>query len=223
MRTASPPVLIPALLALLLAVACRPTDAPSAATPADALTPQQQIAHRLGLNGVPFSEPLPRPDFVLRDTSGAPFDFRAATEGRLTLLFFGYTNCPDICPVHMANLAAVLGRSPDLRKRVEVVFVGVDVPRDTPGHLREWLDHFDRGFVGLTGTPEEIEAAQLAAGVPPAMVDSRWEDGYSVSHAGWLTLYTPDGPARLRYPFGTRQSELAHDLEVLVEKGWPGA
>ena len=137
----------------VLGVACRP-PAENAATASPAL-PQSEaarIAAQLRLSGSVFDEPLAKPDFTLTDTSGAPFDFRAETDGKLTLLFFGYTSCPDICPIHLANLAAVLRQiSPDFQRRIQVVFVGVDAPRDTPERMRSWLDSFDARFVGLTG------------------------------------------------------------------------
>lgn len=175
----------------------------------------------LRLAGAPVEEPARKPDFVLTDTRGEPYAFRPETAGRLTLLFFGYTSCPDVCPVHLANLAAALRGDPEVRRAVEVVFVGVDPERDTPERLRSFLDGFDPSFVGLTGSPEALAAAQRAAGVPEAFVDATWEGGYSVSHAGWILVYTPDGRARLKYPFGTRQKEWAHDLGVLVRRGWP--
>ena len=211
-----------ALVALALALACGggSESVPHAMDP----SPGQRVAERLRLHGVAFDEPLPKPDFVLRDTSGRPYDFRAETDGKLTLLFFGYTSCPDICPVHLANLGAVFERlSAEERRQVEVVFVGVDPPRDTPERMRAWLDHFDPAFVGLTGTPEELEAAQRAAAVPPAFVESEFEGGYSVGHAAWVLLYTPDNQGRLRYPFGVRQSEWDHDLTTLLREGWPEA
>jgi protein SCO1/2 len=180
-------------------------------------------AARLRLAGTPLEGPAPPPDFVLTDTAGEPFDFAHATRGFVTLLYFGYTSCPDVCPVHLANIAAALHRSPpDVRRGVKVVFVGVDPARDTPPRLREWLDHFDPGFVGLTGSPEDLEAAQRAAGVPPAFAEATGDD-YAVSHAGWVLLLTPDNRPRLRYPLGTRQKQWAHDLEVLVRQGWPDA
>ncbi len=187
----------------------------------DAAPASHPVATALRLSGVPTETFGGKPDFVLTDTEGQPFDFREATRDRTTLLFFGYTSCPDICPVHLANVAAVLRKLPrDVGRAVTVVFVAVDPPRDTPERIRTWLDHFDGRFVGLTGTPAELEAAQVAAGVPPAYADGEGDD-YIVSHAGWISLYTHDGRAELRYPFGTRQHEWAHDLEVLVETGWP--
>src|SRR5215467_3592343 len=97
--------------------------------------------------------PLPKPAFVLTDTSGAPFDFRQKTDGYVTLLFFGYTYCPDQCPMHMANLGAALKKLPPaIAGQVKLVFVTTDPERDFPAVLRRWLDLFDPHFIGLTGT-----------------------------------------------------------------------
>src|SRR5438094_4891203 len=81
--------------------------------------------------------PLPKPAFVLTDTSGAAFDFRQRTEGHVTLLFFGYTYCPDQCPMHMANLGSALKKMPAaMADRVKLVFVTTDPERDLPAVLR---------------------------------------------------------------------------------------
>src|SRR6201981_1371188 len=99
--------------------------------------------------------PLPKPRFVLTDTSGAPFDFWNRTRGSITLLFFGYTYCPDECPMHMANLGAALKRlPPGIASQVKLFFVTTDPARDPRLDLRRWLDHFDKRFVGLTGTAD---------------------------------------------------------------------
>jgi len=199
-------------------VACEPSadvGSPSAA---------ERTAQRLGLSARPLSAPLPRPDFSLTDTDGNRFDFRGATSGRLTLLFFGYTHCPDICPGHLTSLAAGLrALPPELREQVLVVFVGVDAERDTRERVRGWLDHFDPRFVGLTGTEAELAAAQRAALVPTASIEDRWEGGYSVAHASWILVYTPDDQAHLRYGFGTTATQWSHDLERLAREGWPAA
>jgi protein SCO1/2 len=208
---------------LALGLGCGRSTQEATPQPANAPTAAEKIVERLRLSGVPFSVPLPKPDFTLTDTSGKPFHFHAATQGYLTLLFFGYTNCPDVCPVHLANIAAVLKRDPDLYQDLKVVFVGVDAPRDTPKTVRRFLDQFDPSFIGLTGTPAELERAELAAAVPPAFVEKRFKGGYTVSHAAWVLLYTRDDLGHLRYPFGTRQSEWAHDLAVLARQGWPAS
>lgn len=187
-----------------------------------ARTEPERIVARLHLSGEPFARSRPKPDFVLSDTGGRPFSFRAKTQGFTTLLLFGYTSCPDVCPVHLEQIASVLRRAPDLRRQVKVVFVAVDPDRDDARRVRAFLDHFDPRFIGLVGTRDELGAAQQAAGVPPAFVDERFEGGYSVSHAAWILVYTKDGVGRLRYPFGTRQVDWDHDLRVLVEAEWPG-
>ena len=169
------------------------------------------------LSGIKVDGVVQRPDFILQDTKGNSFDFQQKTSGKVTLLYFGYTNCPDICPVHFSNIAAALDQSPyEVRNGVEVIFVSVDPKRDSPQKIREWLDFFDTGFVGLTGTDSDLEIAQNAAGTPAAFVSEVYENGYSIAHAAWIFLYTQDDLLYLKYPTGTRQSEWAHDLEALV-------
>ncbi|MGA7096319.1 MAG: SCO family protein [Acidimicrobiia bacterium] len=174
------------------------------------------------LQGVVVDSPQPKPSFVLTDTNGEPFDFASETEGKLTLLYFGYTNCPDICPVHMAQIAEVLDQYPDVARITEVVFVSVDPKRDTPEVLRAFLDNFDPKFVGLTGTQDELEAAESAAGVPMAQVLGDGAD-YAVNHAAWVIAYAPDGLNYSVYPFGIRQSQWSNDLQILARIEGPKA
>ena len=125
------------------------------------LAPAQAVGDWRG--GV-VTPPLPKPRFVLTDTSGAAFDFRQRTDGYVTLLFFGYTNCPDQCPMHMSNLGAALKKLPaGTADRVRLVFVTTDPARDSPAAVRRWLDLFGRRFIGLTGTERSIEAVERAA------------------------------------------------------------
>ncbi len=178
---------------------------------------------RSGLYGAELRPPKPKPDFTLTATDGSRFPFRARTDGYLTLLFFGYTHCPDVCPVHMANLGAVMQKLPaEVTNHVKVVFVTTDAARDTPERLRRWLDRFDPSFIGLTGSEAEVRAAQQAAGVLPAVREPSTGDGnYTVGHAAYVIAYTPDNLARAMYPFGTRQSDWAHDLPLLVSMTGP--
>ncbi len=159
-----------------------------------------------------------KPELLLTDTSGQPFDLVAQTEGQLTLLMFGYTNCPDICPISVAALASALDSlDPAVAASVRMVFVTADPERDTPQRLREFLDQFDDSFIGLTGSIEQIDAAQEAAKVPLATRDDPDEDGsYDVGHATQMIAYQSDGTARIVYPFGTRESDWARDLPRLV-------
>ena len=167
---------------------------------------------------------IERPDFTLTDTEGRPYSFLDETRGRVALLFFGYTWCPDICPIHMANIGQAMKSIPsEDRHRVQVVFVSTDPARDTPERIREWLDVFDPSFVGLRGTMEEVNRIQNQVGLPASVLDQPDEDGnYLVGHAASVLAFAADGPARLRYPFGTRQSAWAHDLPRLIEQFGPG-
>jgi len=169
--------------------------------------------------------PTPRPEFTLTDTEGRPFDFAAETQGRLTLLFFGYTHCPDVCPGHLSILSGALAM-PGM-PQPQVVFVTTDPARDTPERLREWLGNFDEDFIGLTGTVEEVAAAEQAAFLPPSgPLDDDGDfaadqpdaaDDYEVGHAAQILAYTPDDQSHLAYPFGTRQQDWADDLPRMLE------
>ncbi len=168
--------------------------------------------------GAVLTQPQPKPDFTLTDTSGAPFAFRERTDGYVTLLFFGYTSCPDICPLQMANLSAALRKQPaTVQSAVKVVFVTTDPARDTPERLRGWLDAFDHDFIGLTGSPAAIAAVEAAAGVAPSRPVSRPDGSYLVEHAAYVIAYGRDNYARVQYPAGVRQEDWAHDLPKLVE------
>jgi protein SCO1/2 len=171
-----------------------------------------------GWRGAALGTAQPRPEFTLTDTAGRPYDFAAETRGRLTLLFFGYTSCPDVCPIHMATLAGALDQ-PGVPEPV-VVFVTTDPERDTPEHLRDWLDNFSPGFVGLRGTPEQIRAAEVAAQVPPSMRGTGEGDDYEVGHAAQIIAYTPDDEAHVVYPFGVRREDWIADLPRLPTE-WP--
>lgn len=167
------------------------------------------------LQGVAAEPPQPRPSFVLTDTEGQSFDFAARTGGEATLLYFGYVNCPDICPVHLAQIAEVFDQLPAVARETVVVFVSVDPDRDSPEEIRSYLDGFDTRFIGLTGTHAELQAAQTAAGIPVARYPAEGED-YLVDHAGWVIAYGPDDMSHATYPFGTRQSDWINDLQILV-------
>jgi protein SCO1/2 len=168
-----------------------------------------------------LTPPLPKPRFTLNDTSGAPFDFWPRTQGYVTFLFFGYTYCPDQCPLHMANLGMALRKMPrDRADRIKLVFVTTDPARDNAKVLRSWLDRFDKRFIGLTGSEAAIEAAQRAAGVPPAQKTVFANGDYGVGHANFVLAYTKDNLAHVIYPGGITQQDWAHDLPQLLNEDW---
>ncbi len=174
-----------------------------------------------GYRGGLVTPPLPKPKFVLTNTSGTPFDFWQRTRGSVTLLFFGYTSCPDQCPMHMAALGAALKKLPaGVAEQIRLVFVTTDPARDTPSALRHWLDYFDKRSVGLTGSEAAIDAVQRAAGVPAAQKTAAANGDYAVAHANFVLAYTNDDLAHLIYPGGVSKDDWVHDLPLLVKENW---
>jgi protein SCO1/2 len=184
----------------------------------------EQQADDRGYRGAVLPAPLAKPEFVLTDTKGQPYDFRKETDGSLTLLFFGYTNCPDVCPVHLGNIHTVLEQMPfDVKSHTKVVFVTTDPERDTPKKLRAWLDNFDPSFIGLRGTLAEVNEIQARLHLPPAVASApRGADSsYDVGHAAQVIAFSPtDNEAHIVYPFGTRQQDWANDLPRLMTDTW---
>jgi len=167
-------------------------------------------------------KPMPRPSFTLTDTAGRSYDFGAATRGRGTLVFFGYTNCPDICPTTMAGIASALRQVPrDVRAKVTVVFVTTDPRRDTGPVLRRWLNRFNPSFVGLTGSDAQVAGAERLVGVPLAEKEEVPGSGYSVTHSARVTAYGADDRAHVLYVADARASDYRADLPLLVEKRPP--
>jgi protein SCO1/2 len=176
-----------------------------------------QETYRGGL----VAPPLSKPRFVLTDTSGVPFDLWNRTQGSITLLFFGYTYCPNECPMHMANIGTALKKLPsDIAGQVKLVFITTDPARDTRVELRRWLDNFDKRFVGLTGSPAALDAAQKAAGVPLAQKTDPHNGNYSVTHANFVVAYTKDNLGHVIYPGGVSEDDWLHDLPLLVRETW---
>jgi protein SCO1/2 len=166
---------------------------------------------------------VPKPDFTLTDTSGQPFNLRSETAGDVALLYFGYTHCPDICPTHMANIAAAMQKLPPaVTSQIKVVFVTTDPARDTPTVLRTWLDHFDPAFIGLTGTVDQIHAAETASGLPNSVTESLSNGNYAVDHAAAVEAFTSDNLDHVVYPAGYVESDWVNDLPKLM-RGWPAS
>jgi protein SCO1/2 len=165
-------------------------------------------------------DPLPhKPAFTLTDTAGRPFSFAAATRGKLTYLYFGYTHCPDACPTTMGDIAyAWRHQRAAVRRRIDVVFVTVDPRRDTERVLRTWLNHYSPSFIGLTGSEAKITAAERQAGVPLAPPEKQKGANYSVSHSTLVLAYSPDGLAHAVYTQGFHANAYAHDMPLLLRR-----
>ncbi|MEU7644220.1 SCO family protein [Streptomyces huasconensis] len=123
-----------------------------------------------------LDQPFEKPDLVLTDTRGKKYDLRAETKGRPTLIYFGYTHCPDVCPLTMNNIAVAKKALPKAdQDKLKVVFVTTDPQRDTPAELGKWLKGVDADFTGLTGDFATIQAGarQLGISVLPSKKDKK--------------------------------------------------
>ncbi|MEJ2538532.1 MAG: SCO family protein [Gemmatimonadota bacterium] len=205
----SPRIPTIAILACLITVAC---ERPAPPDPG-------------AFAGSPLAEPVTLPDRVFPTMEGDEFHLARDTRGQVTLLFIGYTYCPDICPVHLANLAAVLDDLPlEVTRDVRTIFLTADPARDTPARLQEWLGALDRSFVGLRGTRDQVNALEDALGLPRSVVEPGDDpEEYFVGHAGQVLAFDRTGVARLAYPWGIRQRDWRRDLPRLVRGEWPEA
>ncbi|MCB1038772.1 MAG: SCO family protein [Acidimicrobiales bacterium] len=164
--------------------------------------------------------PLERPDVTFTDMDGEPFPFLEKTEGKLSVLFFGYTNCPDVCPVFLTTFARAIeaiGTGPG--SEAQLLFVGVDVQRDTPDQLKTFLSRINPTFIGLTGSEEVIAEANSAVFNPPIEIEEDTDgDGvYLVGHSSKVFPFTADGVGHRIYPSDVRQQQLVRDLPLLSE------
>ena len=202
-----------ALLALGSAACGGSTKSSAPSSPSASQSP----AGASQLRGLLPSPPPAKPEFALTDTSGRAWDMSRMTVGKLTYLYFGYTHCPDACPATMADIAVALRRQPAaVQSRVVVVFVTTDPRRDTAVRLRTWLNKFDASFVGLTGTPTQIAAAEAAAGVPLAKPEGAQTGNYAVAHSAQVFAYSPDGYAHVMYLQGNTAADYTNDLPLLL-------
>ncbi|MGC4910382.1 SCO family protein [Streptomyces cyaneofuscatus] len=160
-----------------------------------------------------------KPDLVLTDTTGKPFDLRKKTAGRAVLLFFGYTNCPDVCPTTLGDVALALKEQPkDVRDKTDVVFVTTDPERDTPKALGTWLAAFDRNFIGLSGDLEKIKAAARPLGISVEDPTKHHDGSVTSSHGGQVVAFLPtDDKAHVVYLTSTPLKTFAHDLPLLAQ------
>jgi protein SCO1/2 len=170
--------------------------------------------------GTRLDQPYPAPTAELTDTSGQPYSLTADTDRPLTLVFFGYTHCPDACPLVMNNIAAGLQRLDDAqREQVDMVFVTTDPERDDGATLRDYLDGYDPGFVGLTGELGDI----VDAGKPLHLYVNDGKKlpsgGYDLGgHSTVVLGIDEDDEAVVVWNQQTSAVELANDIQTLLDE-----
>ncbi|MCF6272428.1 MAG: SCO family protein [Rhodobacteraceae bacterium] len=133
--------------------------------------------------------------------------------GQWMLIFFGYTNCPDVCPTTIAEMSMVMEGLEDNSGKVQPIMVTIDPERDTPEVLAEYLGFFSPGLVGLTGTPEQIATTSKTFNIFYAkMTEPDAPDGYSMAHSSHVYLFNPEGEYIRIYKYGTPAEAILEDL-----------
>lgn len=136
-------------------------------------------------------------------------------KGKIVLMFFGYTHCPDVCPAALQVLSKTMNLlSEDEREKVQVIFISVDPERDTPEVAQKYAEYFYPTFIGLTGSPEDIKKVAKDYMVFYQKVKGETEGGYLVDHTAYIYLIDPEGILKLIYPSTRQKPELiAEDLK----------
>ncbi|MGH2582135.1 MAG: SCO family protein [Anaerolineales bacterium] len=188
----------------------------------------QMVARSQAFRGSLIEPSLAAADFSLAQTNGEDYTL-ADQRGRVVLVFFGYTNCPDVCPLTLAEYRQIYNQLGEQADHVDFVFVTVDPQRDTPEVIDEFVHAFNPDFIGLTGTDEQLQAAWDAYWVGrqvPFIEDSddgheegeAHSDGYEVSHSTRIYVIDKLGNLRLTFPFGMSALDMAHDVSRLLSE-----
>jgi protein SCO1 len=158
------------------------------------------------------------PEISLTDTSGRPYNLATTPSKPATLLFFGYTHCPDVCITVLSDVALAMKRlAPADRDQIQFIFVTTDPARDTEKPIRRYLDRFDPSFVGLTGPLPMIKRAATQVGVDIEGVEKLPSGGYEVGHSAQVIGFSRNSGVVLWTP-GTSIAALKHDFALLVER-----
>ena len=161
-------------------------------------------------------DPMAASGVELATVDGDPWTFSDVADDRLTLLFFGYTSCPDVCPMTMAEIDLALERAGETAEDYDVVMVSTDPARDTDEQLRSWLDRFDPDYQGVRGDMDATIEAAADYGIPIEAPEETDGD-YLVSHGGRVVVLLPDGEAAGMFDEGVDADQIAELLPTLKE------
>lgn len=162
-----------------------------------------------------LSSPLPAPEFSLTSHEGSPVSSRDFAD-EVLVVFFGYTSCPDVCPLTLSNLSRAFREMGEDAHRVQVLFITVDPARDTPERLKAYLSNFHPSFLGLTGPIEDIRST--ADGFGAYFSNPRGEGDYTVDHTARTFVVDPSGRIPLTFPVTATPEEMARDLATLLRR-----
>jgi protein SCO1/2 len=163
-----------------------------------------------------FSPARAAPEIALTSADGS--DFRlSALRGKVVVLEFGFTHCAAVCPASLAMLAQARQKLGPQAERLQVVFISVDPERDTPARLTRYLAQFDKSFIGLTGTPEQMAAIRKDYGITATRFPApAGQDGYQMGHSSYLYFIDKKGMLRALMPFGRPADDMVHDVNLLA-------
>ena len=156
-------------------------------------------------------------DFTLKSAKGdvSLSDYR----GKLVLVYFGYTFCPDICPATLANVGQSLRELGTKADDIQLIMISLDPERDTPEKLEQYVTHFYPSFVGVTGTPEELAKIASLYGIFYEKVAGTANDGgYLLNHTATLLVIDREGYLKLVFPFGVTVPEIVDDLKYMLRQ-----
>jgi protein SCO1 len=179
----------------------------------------QAAAGASGFHGAYLPEPYTMPDASLIDTSGRPYNLRTSPSGLVTLLFFGYTHCPDVCISVLSDMAIALSRmNPAERQQIQMIVVTTDPARDSASVMRRYVDRFDPSFVGLTGSLTTIKAVADRVGVDIEGMKRLPSGGYEVGHSAQVIGFDKQHQGVVVWTPSTPIAELKSDFELLVSR-----
>ncbi len=187
------------------------------ATPSQEVAASGTVQQSSKYKGTELAIPVTIPDVTLTDTAGQPFALKARSAGKITLVYWGYTHCPDVCPTTMADIAEALRLLPaDQRSQIGVDFITTDPQEDTAPVLKAWLGKFDPSFVGLTGTVDQVDGSAKAAGVPVDPPSKQADGSIAVDHGTQVSVFGKDGVAHVVWLEGVTSKDMAHDISVVA-------
>jgi protein SCO1/2 len=177
-------------------------------------------------------EEAPKPQFVSIDLTGADYakDFALTDQngqqrtikdfaGKVVVVFFGFTQCPDVCPTSMAELAQIKKALGADGERLQAVFISVDPERDTPPVLKAYMGNFDPGFIALRPTPEQLPQVARDFKIYYKKVEGKTPGSYSMDHSAGSYIYDPQGNVRLYSRYGNDAAGLTSDIRLLLNSG----
>jgi protein SCO1/2 len=160
-----------------------------------------------------FNPPREAPDFSVRASDGAALAL-SHYRGKVVVLGFGYTHCPNVCPATLAVLALAHRKLGALGSQVQVIYLTVDPERDSAERLKQYLAAFDPTFLGGTGTAAQMAAVRTSYGVTAEKVGTGSD--YGIAHSSFIYLITRDGKLRALMPFGHKADDYVHDISMLL-------